>query len=146
MDSPFLCFEIILGRVVKAVIPDADGKFPDLAWKIDPAFGLIRVKIPERLPEVGQSVSEYRPLGDIIMDLFRRHVVNELVVGLSANDFPNAVELSFLVDDIAQASLADPRIFPAGCVDPVHHHTRHRTHSIVPFPACLALNQAREEL
>ncbi len=105
-----------------------------------PAVGPEGVIKPQGLRHIRQTVSGDGPVGDVIMDLFRPHIVYVLgVVGASLR-LAGTDELVWLEDDIANAALAHPGVFAAPGMDPVHHHPCHGLHAGFSLATRLALD------
>ena len=118
----------------------------DLAGEILTAIGGVGIVKPQCLPQWGETVAGNGPVGNLIVYGLRAHIVNVLGVIPAAYHFFYAGELVRLEDDVADAAPADACILPAGNVNPIHHNTCHRPHSVISFAASLTLNKPGQEL
>ena len=128
------------------MIPNTGLPVAHIRGKPVPAVGAEGVVEPQRLRHIRDAVARDRPVGNVVVDLLRLHVVDVLGVVGAVFRLRGAYELIGLENDVADAALAHPGVFAAPGVDPVHHHAGHRLHSRVALSARLALDQPRQQL
>ena len=145
-DSSSLCIVIGRGGVIKAVVADAGDIDPHLAGEVGAAGGAVGVEEPQGLPQIDNPPPCHGPLGNLVLNVLRAHIIDVLLVGLSPHRLHGAGELTGLEDDLPDAPLAHAGVFPGAGTDPVHHHTGHRRHAGVPLPAGFALDEPCQKL
>ena len=128
------------------MIPNPGLQIADAAGKILAAVCAERVIEPERLGHNRHTAAIDSPVSDLVMDLFRPHVVYVLWVISSIFRLAGADKLPRLKDDIPDASLPHPGIFPAGGIDPVHHDAGHCCHADVALAARFTLDEPCQKL
>lgn len=128
------------------MISDARLPIAHVRGEAAPALGAEGVIEPQGFRHFRQAVPRNGPVGNIIVNLLRPHVVYVLRIVRAALRLAGADKLVGLENNIADAALAHPCILPALGMDPVHHHPRHRLHAVLPLTARLAFNQTRQQL
>ena len=68
------------------MISDSDLEIPYAGGKVVAAGRTVWIVKPQCLPKVSQAVTCYCPVGDVIMNLLRIHVVHVLQVLLTTKD------------------------------------------------------------
>ena len=127
------------------MIADSGLPIPHIRREKGPAGRAKRVIEPQRFRHIRQPVARNGPVGNVIVNLFRAHVVNILRVVDPSLGLAGTNELVRLENDVADAALAHPGVFAAGSVDAVHHHARHRLHAVFPLPARFTLDQTCQQ-
>ena len=135
---------VLLGRFVETVFADARDEDADAGREIDGAGLGIGIEIPQRVAKPRHAVSGKRPVGDVVMDLVGRGVVDVLRVVLPVERRASAVELPRLIDDFRKRRHEPPVLTPVD-EKTVHHDARHGLHADVALAAGFALNQPREK-
>ena len=125
------------------MVSHADNKVSDLRRKIIPTGGRIRIKEPQRLPEICQPVAGYSPVGNIVMLLRRVHVIYILQVLHSAQLGAGAIELTRLKDDVTDGVIAS--ILAFGSPYAIHNDGCYSLHAGVAFTAGFTLYQTRKQ-
>ena len=128
------------------MVPDTGLPVAHGGGEIAAAFGAEGVVKPEGFRNVRQAVACDGPVGNLVVDGLRAHIVDVLGVVGAALRLAGADELIGLEDDPADAAHAHPGVLAARGVDAVHHHPRHRLHPLGPLAARLALDQTRQQL
>jgi hypothetical protein len=73
------------------------------------------------------------PVGDLVVNGLGAHIVNVLHIGASPYFGEDAVKLAGLKHNVAQISLANPKILPVADMNPIHHHSGDCPHTILAF-------------
>ena len=99
-----LCLKIGIQQVIEAVVTDAMGENSHFTGEVLPAERGIGVIKPQRLTQWGETVARHGPVGDLIMNGLRAHIVDVLGVVLAIFRFRGTDELAGLKNNVPQAA------------------------------------------
>ena len=92
---------------------------------------------PECCTKIHQAVSCDCPIGYVIMDLFRAHVIDVLWIIFTALCFGHTYKLAGLVQDFANAALPNTFIFAARRIYTIHNDACDGAHTVIAFTLSL---------
>ena len=144
------------GVLTEGLVTPRREETPDLAVFRE-TFAELYTPVPapvlqqEALP-VTVPAGTYRPLPleDICEETARTGAWQRMIeasrVPIPRYYYPFKATRKMTAGPCADASLTDPRIFPAGGIHTVHHHACHGTHTVVALATCFALHQSCKQL